>query len=161
MIECVVINKTIFMTLLKKIYFMALVAISISIATAKGPWLTNLDEGVKKAKAEGKLVMVEFTGSDWCKPCMVMNEKVFSDKQFLKKAQEGYVLVMLDAPHSDPELSKSTEAVMEKWKIEGYPTVLLLTEEGKEITRTIATKYPSVDQFINFLTKEVKRKGML
>jgi len=149
------------MTLLKKIYYVTLVVLSISIATAKGPWLTNLDEGVKKAKAEGKLVMVEFTGSDWCPPCKVMDEKVFSKKKFLKKAQEGYILVKLDAPQSDPELSKSTEAVMEKWKIGGYPTVLLLTADGKEITRTIATQYPTIDQFIEFLTKEAKRKDML
>jgi len=147
--------------LLKKICLLSLMMLNISVVVAKGPWLTNLEEGVKKAKADGKLVMVEFTGSDWCPPCKMMDEKVFSQEEFLKKAQEGYVLVKLDAPNSDAELKKSTHAVMEKWKVEGFPTILLLNAEGKEVTRFIATKYPTVEKFTEALVKEEKRKDML
>ena len=147
--------------LLNKFFVVALMAFSVSVAAAKGPWLTDIDKGIEKAKMEGKLVMVEFTGSDWCHSCKVMDEQVFSQEEFLKKAQEGYVLVKLDAPHSDVELTKSTHGVMEKWKIAGFPTVLLLSMEGEEITRFIATQYPTVKKFTKALRKETKRKGML
>ncbi len=147
--------------LLRKFCFVAFLSLGLSIANAKGPWLTSLDEGVKKAKADGKLVMVEFTGSDWCPPCIMMDEKVFSKEEFLKKAQEEYVLVKLDAPNSDAELKKSTSEMAEKWEVTGYPTVLLLNAEGKEITRFIATQYPTVEAFLGQLEKEVKRKDML
>jgi len=147
--------------LLKKICFITLLTLGISIVHAEGPWLTNLDEGVKKAKAEGKLVMVEFTGSDWCPPCIEMEKKVFSKKKFLKSAQEKYVLVKLDAPKSNPELEKSTLKLMEQWNVQGFPTVLLLGAEGKEITRFNAIEYPTVKKFLKQLALEEKRKDML
>jgi len=130
-------------------------------ALAKAPWLTSIEEGVKQAEKEGKLVMVEFTGSDWCPPCMMMNKKVFSQEEFLKGAQKNYVLVKLDAPKSDKKLAKSTGAVMKKYKIKGFPTILLLDASGKEFKRFTATENPSVKSFLKRLKTEKRRAKML
>ena len=43
-------------------------------------WTTDLDEAFKKAKSENKSVLVEFTGSDWCPPCIAMRKNVFSKR---------------------------------------------------------------------------------
>lgn len=147
--------------LLQKIYLVALLAAGVSMANAAGPWFTDIEAGVKQAKADGKLVMVEFTGSDWCPPCMMMDKEVFSKEDFLKQAQEGYVLVKLDAPNSDPELKAATGKVAQQWKVGGYPTVLLLDAEGAEFSRFVASVYPTVDQFIAQLKKAALRKDML
>jgi thiol:disulfide interchange protein len=138
-----------------------LVALMISgSAVAKGPWLTNIEDGVKKAKAEGKLVMVEFTGSDWCPPCMMMDKAVFSKKKFLDEAQKHYVLVKLDAPNSDPELKKSTQETMKKYKVRAFPYILLFDAEGEEFKRFAATENNTVEGFIKRLLKEKRRKDM-
>lgn len=130
-------------------------------AMADGPWLTNIEAGVKKAKAEGKLVMVEFTGSDWCPPCKMMEKEVFSKKEFLDAAQKDYVLVKLDAPNSDPKLKKSTSDVMKKYKVMSFPSILLFDAEGKEFKRFSATENRTVKDFLKRLQKEKRRKDML
>ncbi len=149
------------MKLLRNVFLAGLVMSVVSVASAKGPWLTDIKAGVKKAKAEGKLVMVEFTGSDWCPPCMMMDKEVFSKKEFLAGAQKHYVLVKLDAPNKDAELKKATQKEAQKWKVQGFPTVLLLDAKGKEFKRFLATENRTVEEFIQRLLKEKRRKDML
>ena len=150
------------MSMIKLFRNLFLVAIVLSGSVlAEGPWLTSIEEGLKKAKDEGKLVMVEFTGSDWCPPCIMMNKEVFSKKEFLDKAQKDYVLVKLDAPKSDPELEKSTKELMKKHMVTGFPTVLLFDAEGKEFKRFVATENRTVEGFIKRLLKEKRRKDMI
>ncbi len=155
MLDMIMIN------LFKNLFLVALVLSSSAIAKDKGPWLTNIEEGVKKAKVEGKLVMVEFTGSDWCPPCIMMEKEVFSKKEFLKEAQKNYVLVKLDAPKSDPKLEKSTKELMMKHKVKSFPTVLLLDAEGKEFKRFLASANPTVKGFLKRLLTEKRRKDMI
>jgi len=45
-------------------------------ATAGASWMTDIDSALAKAKKEKKNVLVEFTGSDWCPPCIMMDKKV-------------------------------------------------------------------------------------
>ncbi len=132
-----------------------------AVASAKGSWLTSIEEGIKKAKAENKLVMVEFTGSDWCAPCMMMAKAVFGKEEFLKKAQEDYVLVKLDMPNSDKDLKAANQKLMKMHKVTGIPTILLLDAEGKEFNRFTASKHPKVDLFLKRLKKEKRRKDMI
>lgn len=132
-----------------------------SIATAEGPWLTNIEEGIEKAKTENKLVLIEFTGSDWCPPCMMMDKAVFSKDEFLKKAQEDYVLVKLDMPNSDKELKAANTELMKKYEVKGVPTILLFDSDGKEFQRFTASEHPKVDQFLERLKKEKRRKDMI
>lgn len=146
--------------IIQKVLLVALMVSGVSVASAKGPWLTSIDEGMKKAKAEGKLVMVEFTGSDWCPPCMMMDKAVFSKKEFLEGAQKSYVLVKLDAPNKDPELKKSTQKLMQEYKVMGVPTVVLFDANGKEFKRFTATENPTVDEFLKRLETEKRRKEM-
>ncbi len=140
--------------------FATLIAFTLP-AIAGGDWLTEIEAGVKQAKKENKSVLVEFTGSDWCPPCIMMDKKVFSKKEFLKQAKEGYVLVKIDIPKSDKELSDKNKQVMAKWGVSGVPTVLLLDAEGKEFHRFSASKYSTVEKFIAHLARAKELKGML
>jgi thioredoxin-related protein len=150
------------MIMLKLLKNLLLVSLIITnAAMAKESWLTDIDSGVRKAKAEEKLVMVLFTGSDWCPPCMMMEKEVFSKKEFLDKAQKHYVMVMLDAPNKDPKLKKATQKLAEKYKVNGYPTILLFDAEGKEFKRFVATDNRTVKGFIKRLVKEKRRKDMI
>ena len=132
-----------------------------AIASAEGPWLTSIEEGVKKAKAENKLVMIEFTGSDWCPPCKMMAKAVFTKEEFLKKAQESYVLVKLDMPNSNPELKAANTKLMQQYNVSGVPTILLFDADGKEFNRFTATAHPKVDLFLKHLAKAKRRKDMI
>jgi thiol:disulfide interchange protein len=148
------------LNIIRNVMLVALMLSGVSAVSAKDTWLTSIDAGLKQAKAEDKLVMVQFTGSDWCPPCMMMDKAVFSKKEFLEGAQKGYVLVKLDAPNSDPELKKSTEGLMRKYRVMGVPTILLFDAEGKEFKRFGASENPTVEGFIQRLKNEKRRKDM-
>lgn len=99
-------------------------------------WLTDVPKAQAQAKAEKKLVMLDFTGSDWCGWCIKLHNEVFSKPEFSEYAKKNLVLVEVDFPRKKAQteqLKKANEALQEKYKIEGYPTIIVLDENGKKV----------------------------
>lgn len=81
----------------------------IAPALAADAWLTDIDAGKKQAATENKAVLIEFTGSDWCQPCMKLRKNVTGTKEFETYAGKNYVLVEIDLARykkDRPELYK-------------------------------------------------------
>jgi len=103
-----------------------------------GQWIENYDAAIKAAKDMGRPILVNFTGSDWCGWCKKLMAEVFSKDEFINYAKEDLILLKLDFPRSIPqtdELKAQNSSLQEKFKIEGYPTIVLLNSEGTEIGR--------------------------
>lgn len=134
----------------------------VSTAFAKAPkgWETDVDAAIALAKKDGKSVMLEFTGSDWCPPCIMMAKKVFSKEEFTEAASKDFVLVHLDFPQGDKELAEKNQPYAEKYEIEGFPTVVLLDAEGKEFHRFFASEYPDIDPFLAHLKEALAKKEL-
>lgn len=99
-------------------------------------WQTDLPKAQEQAKKEGKLVLMDFTGSDWCPWCIKLHKEVFAKPDFAEYAKKNLVLVEVDFPRAKPqseELKKANHALQEKYKIEGYPTVIVLNSDGKKV----------------------------
>jgi len=99
-------------------------------------WTTDVPKAVAKAKAEKKLVLLDFTGSDWCGWCIKLHKEVFSKPEFEVYTQQNLVLVEVDFPRNkeqSAELKKANQALQEKYGIEGYPTIIVLDGEGKQV----------------------------
>ena len=117
---------------------MALIA-GLALASASAaelPWLTDLPKAQAQAKQDKKLVMLDFTGSDWCGWCIKLNKEVFSTPEFAEYAKKNVVLVEVDFPRAkkqSDEQKKANEALQQKYKIEGYPTIIVLNSEGKQV----------------------------
>jgi thioredoxin-related protein len=108
----------------------------LQAAAAELNWLTDLPKAQVKAKEDKKLVMMDFTGSDWCGWCIKLNKEVFSKPEFAEYASKNLVLVEVDFPRSkkqSAELKKANAALQEKYKIEGYPTIIVLNSDGKKV----------------------------
>lgn len=104
-------------------------------------WYADYDEAVKVAEAEGKDLLVDFTGSDWCGWCIRLHNEVFQHETFWKAAQEDFVLVALDFPRSEEARAKvpnpgRNNELKTLHGIRGFPTVLLMTPEGDVYGRT-------------------------
>lgn len=116
---------------------LAVVALWLNVATAAEPvWTTDVLKAVAKAKAEKKLVLLNFTGSDWCPWCIKLKQEVFSTPAFAAYAQTNLVLVEVDFPRHKqlPPAQKSyNHALQKKFEIEGYPTIIVLNGEGAKI----------------------------
>ena len=114
---------------------------AISTAFAEATWLTNFEEAKKVAIKEGKPMLLDFTGSDWCPPCKALHKSVFSTEEFAKEAAGKYVLVELDFPRSKqiaPEVKAQNSELQKKYAITGYPTVLLVdAKTGEVFGRTV------------------------
>ena len=107
--------------------------------SAGDAWMTNYEAAKIKAAAEQKPLLLEFTGSDWCPPCIRLNKEVFSQAAFLDYAAKELVIVKLDFPRKkaqSAELKAQNVALRDQFGIRGYPTVLLLTPDGKQIDQT-------------------------
>ena len=105
------------------------------------PWCDDFDVAVARAKKEGKDLLVDFTGSDWCGWCMKLDAEVFQKPFFLNAVKDKYVLVALDYPRKDAAKAKvpnprRNAEVAGMYGIGGYPTVLLLTSDGDMIAQT-------------------------
>ena len=104
------------------------------VSAAEGEWLTDFAKAQAQAKKEGKMALLEFTGSDWCAPCKALHKQVFSRKEFLEFAKDRLVLVEVDFPirkKLSEEQKKANKALEEKYKIQGFPTVIVLDKDGK------------------------------
>ena len=115
-------------------------------------WGTRLEEAVAKAKGSGKHVFVDFTGSDWCPPCKILHNNYLAKLEFKAFAEENLELVMLDFPQRKPMPEHQREynkGLAQKYEIEGYPTVVILDGEGKEVYREGGT--PDADDVANYV----------
>lgn len=99
-------------------------------------WHTSLPEAQAKAKAEKKLVMMDFTGSDWCGWCIRLDKEVFSKPEFEEYAEKNLVLVEVDFPHKteqSSELKAANKALAQEYGIRGYPTIIVLSSDGERV----------------------------
>lgn len=133
---------------------------STAFASTPAGWTTDLEKAFQQAKVEKKSVLVEFTGSDWCPPCIFMRQNVFSKTEFVTEASKNFVLVELDFPNGDPAMKENNMPYAEKYRIEGFPTVILFTPEGDEITRLFAAEYPSTELFLKRINEAVMKKDL-
>jgi len=103
---------------------------------AQATWLTNFETAQARARSEKKLLLIEFTGSDWCPPCIMLGRQVFSQPEFKDYAAQHLVLLEVDFPRTK-ELSAEQRAANEKladqFGIDGFPTVIILDSDGRKI----------------------------
>ncbi len=124
---------------MKKILSLAILTL-LAIQVTAAEWMTDLDKAKAIAKKENKLVFIDFTGSDWCPPCIKLKKDVLSTAEFAKYAKEKFVLVELDYPRSKEqsvELKAANRELQQQFKIKGFPTVVILDGEGKEVLRKV------------------------
>ena len=104
-------------------------------------WIADFDKAVEQAKKDKKDLLVDFTGSDWCTWCIKLHKEVFDHAAFTDEAAKSYVFCALDFPNGDEAKAKVPNAdrnkeLMEKYGIQGFPSILLMTTEGEVFART-------------------------
>ena len=99
-------------------------------------WLTDFETAQARARSEKKLLFIEFTGSDWCPPCIMLGRQVFSQPEFKEYAAQNLVLLEVDFPRRK-ELSAEQRAantkLADQFKIDGFPTIIVLDSNGRKI----------------------------
>lgn len=99
-----------------------------------------LSNALARAQQEKKPVLLEFTGSDWCPPCKMLEKEVLSTDEFKKFKETNIIFGKLDYPRrlqQSDEVKKNNAELAEKFGIEAFPTLVLLDGEGKELWRAV------------------------
>ncbi len=120
-------------------------------------WETDFSAARKKAKEEHKYILLNFSGSDWCIPCIRMHRELFGSPEFSEFASKNLVLVNADFPRLKKnklpkEQSKQNDELADKYNPRGdFPLTLLLDKEGSVIKKWEG--YPDLkpEQFVNAL----------
>jgi thiol-disulfide isomerase/thioredoxin len=123
-------------------------------------WGTDFPQALNQAQSENKLVLLDFTGSDWCPWCIKFDQEVLSTGQFATYAKATLVLVKLDFPRhteQDAALKKANQELYQKFNASGFPTYILLSQSGKELGRQFGYASGGPDAFITELEGFSKR----
>ena len=118
-----------------KIRLLLLAVLALAAPVARGEdWPTDYGQALSTAKESKKCVLINFTGSDWCGPCIVMHKLVFSKPAFAEYAGKNLVLLSADFPMRKAipdKLREQNDQLMHQYHVEQYPTVILLSPDGK------------------------------
>lgn len=105
---------------------------------ASTEWGTDFPAATARAAAEGRAILLNFTGSDWCVWCHRLHDEVFTQQAFADFAAASLVLVEVDLPRRrelPAGLEASNRQLVERFQVKGYPTIVLLNSAGEEIDR--------------------------
>ena len=125
-----------------------------------GTWTTDYKKAQEEAKASHKLLLLDFTGSDWCGFCIQLDKAILKQPQFKDYASKNLVLMEVDFPRRKAQSTETQKQNMElarRYQIEGFPTLVVLNGEGKTVWRYDGLYQGGIAAFLAELDKA--RKG--
>ncbi|MCB0401755.1 MAG: FAD:protein FMN transferase [Flavobacteriales bacterium] len=144
---------------MNRTYFIFLLSVFLFAGQLKSEetiWLEDFEEAVQRSKTGNKPLLMVFSGSDWCKPCMILEKTIFNTERFKQFAKDSLVLLKLDFParkENQPakEIMAKREAVAEVYNQSGsFPSVIILDGDKKVLGKT-GYKKGSVENYIEHL----------
>ena len=117
-----------------------------------GKWTSDAPAAQELAKTTGKPLFIQFTGSDWCGWCKLMDGKVFSTTEWADYAKDNLVLLYIDFPRGkqqSKELEDQNEKLSEQYGIGGFPTYIILDAQGKQLGQLGASQDATAQGFID------------
>lgn len=130
--------------------------LSITNLTVAQNWQTNFEEAKKIAAEQDKNVIIVFSGSDWCAPCIKLDKNIWQSEAFKKEAVEKWILVKANFPRKKAnELSKEqtnhNRNLAEKYNVDGsFPLVVVLDKNGKVLGK-MGFKNVSPEEYIKMI----------
>ena len=119
-------------------------------------WSANFEDAKMKAEKENKNILLVFSGSDWCGPCIKLEKTVWKSQEFQTEADNNWVIYRADFPRKkvnqlSPEKAENNNKLAEKYnKYGSFPLVLLLDKKGK-IIGTAGFKNTTASEYIKLI----------
>jgi len=124
-------------------YYFTLLLLFLSATSLQAQnWITNYDQAKQEAQTNNKKIILVFSGSDWCAPCIKLEEKIWKSVQFKNYAKDHYIMLRADFPRRKKnklpkEQQVANNMLAEKYNPNGYfPLVVILSPEGKVLGAT-------------------------
>ena len=157
-----IIGKTVSLALSLVVTFSVLGA-ELSKSVPKG-WDEDFEAGKATAEKSGKLILLAFSGSDWCGWCVKMEKEIYSDKKFISEAKKKFVLLMIDNPQNksilSPLAAKQNSELTRKYNVRGFPSTVIVRPSGEEVRRFGGYQRSGVDGFLKALDEVADAAGV-
>ena len=129
--------------------FLALVLTAMVATAADVKWEKQYVKVLEQSKKDKKLVMVDvFT--EWCGWCKKLDKDVYSNKEVAEALAKNFVAIKLN-----PEESTKNKKVAAKFQVNGFPTIIFLDSNGKELSKIGG--YVPADEFLKRLNEVVNK----
>ncbi|MFP3959884.1 MAG: thioredoxin family protein [Spirochaetaceae bacterium] len=117
----------------------ALLTAAIGLGQDIYDWETDLEAGLEQAAEKEKHVLLYFAGSDWCGWCIRLKDEVLETRRFREFSEQNLVPVLIDFPRTRRQPEEQQEynrELAERYEVEGFPTIYLLTPEEEVVLET-------------------------
>ena len=119
-------------------------------------WKYNFDEAKKSAAEHDKNIIIVFSGSDWCAPCIKLDRNIWQSDAFKKEAAQDWIIVRADFPRKKAnqlpkDQTEHNRKLAEKYNLEGsFPLVVILDKNGKVLGK-MGFKNVSPEEYIKMI----------
>lgn len=126
-------------------------------------WMGDFSVAKKQARESHKQILINFSGSDWCGPCIRLRSEILESESFVKYASDNLVLVRADFPRQKKnQLSKEqvalNESLAEIYNKDGkFPFTLLVDENGKVLKTWDGFPDETPDAFVSEISRLKKQ----
>jgi len=121
-------------------------------------WQETFEQAVAKAKMEDKPILIYFTGSDWCGPCINLDKNLFHTEKFAAFSDENLVLYTADYPRNRDLVSKenkqANKQLSKKYSQTSFPTMIVIDKNGNVLGRKNGTYM--LDYYYPFFEETVR-----
>lgn len=134
----------------------------LSIAPYSLSAQNSLEKALEQAKNENKNIFINFSGSDWCKGCILLKKTILNTNEFKSFAKKELIVLDVDFPklkknRLTKEQVEYNEQLADKYNSKGqFPTIILMNQEGKILGKT-GYKKVSPSQYIEHIKSITKQ----
>lgn len=122
----------------------------------------DFEKALAEAQKEGKVLMLEFTGSQWCPPCKMLHKYVLNTDKFLKHAKDKLKVVVADFERSGKPRDEANAAQYAKladtYELTGFPTIILINPQSGYIEKIVGFQIQSPEEMIAKTEEVAKTK---
>ncbi len=137
---------------ISKLFLCIILLVGFSITLSFSQVFENANEAFSNASSTNKKVLLVFSGSDWCAPCVQLENKILSTNVFLDFANKNLIIIHADFPQRkklSKEIQSQNDALAEQYNPTGaFPEIVLLRSD-KSVVKKLSYSNQSTDEFIN------------
>lgn len=141
--------------------FVCIVFFLGSVFVSAQEWQATFSDAVSVSVREKKPIVLVFSGSDWCAPCIKLERNIWQSKEFMAYSKENYVLYRADFPRKKSnqlasDITEQNRELAETYNPKGYFPLVVVLSPNKEVLGTTGYKNSTPDAYISLINSFVK-----
>ncbi|WP_372775193.1 thioredoxin family protein [Mangrovibacterium sp.] len=124
-------------------------------------WELDFDNALKTAQDSNKIIVLVFSGSDWCAPCMKLEKEIWESETFKNYAEDHFVMVRADFPRGKAnklpkEQEEKNAKLAEKYNQNGYFPSVVIIDQNEKVLGNTGYKKLSPEEYIEHINNLAK-----